>query len=55
MLQYLLGAVAVAWGVALAVLDQPAVSGRNLNRLCVALLGGGAVLAVAGAVTAALY
>ncbi|GIM96752.1 hypothetical protein [Paractinoplanes toevensis] len=55
MIGYLLGAVAVAWGATLAVLDQPTASGRSHNRLCMALLTGGAVVTIAGGVAAAVY
>ncbi|GIF22647.1 hypothetical protein Ate02nite_53770 [Paractinoplanes tereljensis] len=50
----MIGAVAVAWGVVIAMLDQPgAFSGRHLNRLCTALLIGCAVVTVTGGVAAA--
>jgi len=55
MFGYLLGAVAVVWGVTLAVLDQPTTSGRSLNRFCTALLTAGAVVIIAGGVAAALH
>jgi uncharacterized membrane protein len=47
----LIGALAVALGVMNAVLERPAPSSeRNINRLCVALLTGCAVVTVAGGV-----
>ena len=55
MFGYALGAVAVAWGLLLAVLDQPAASGRNLNRLCTAMLTGGAVVILSAGVAAVIH
>jgi hypothetical protein len=54
MFGFLIGALAVGWGVLIAVLDQPGPSsGRHVNRLCTVLLIGCAVVVVAGGVTAA--
>ena len=55
MFGYLLGAVAVLWGVMLAVLGQHDAPGPNLERLCTALLAGGAMVVIAGGAAAALH
>jgi hypothetical protein len=55
MFGYLLGTIAVAWGVMVAVIDQPTASGRNLSRLCTALMTGCAVFAIAAGVAAAVH
>jgi hypothetical protein len=46
---FVLGALAVAWGVIVAFLDQPGASARrHADRLCTALLTMGAAVTVVG-------
>ncbi|GAA2697451.1 hypothetical protein [Actinoplanes palleronii] len=49
-----IGAVALAWGVLVAFLDQPAApTGRHVDRLCTGLLIAGAAVTITGGVLAA--
>ncbi|GIE94534.1 hypothetical protein [Paractinoplanes rishiriensis] len=47
---WLIGALAVAWGVLVAVLDRPGIlTGRRADRLCTALLIASGAATLAGA------
>jgi hypothetical protein len=53
MVVVLIGGVAVAWGVLVAVLERADAPNRRVDRLCTALLIGFAVVAITGGVAAA--